>query len=130
MLVYEAMKMENDVQASQPGVVKRVFVAEGDAVADGQVMIEYAETGKAAPAAEEEKAPAGPGKGVKAPMPGKIIEIKVKPGDKVKKDAVVLVYEAMKMENDVQAPEDLTVTKVLVAPDDAVADGQVLIEYK
>ncbi len=132
VLVYEAMKMENDVQAPQEGVIKRIFVAEGDAVADGQVLVEFEEAGKAVPTASESAQPEAnaPGKTINAPMPGKIIEIKVKPGDKVAKNAVVLVYEAMKMENDVQAPEELTVTKVLVAPDDAVADGQALIEYK
>ena len=46
---------------------------------------------------------------INAPMPGKIVDVKVKVGDAVKKGQTVLVLEAMKMENDIVAPEDGTV---------------------
>lgn len=66
---------------------------------------------------------------LQAPMSGKIIEVNVKPGDKVKSGDVVLVYEAMKMENDLEATAQRTVKRVFVAPGDQVMTDQVLVEY-
>ena len=64
-----------------------------------------------------------------APMSGKVVEVRVKPGDKVKPGDVVLVYEAMKMENDLEAYAELTVKRVFVAPGDQVMTDQALVEY-
>lgn len=64
-----------------------------------------------------------------APMSGKVVEVRVKPGDKVKPGDVVLVYEAMKMENDLEADAELTVKRVFVAPGDQVMTDQALVEY-
>lgn len=64
-----------------------------------------------------------------APMSGKVVEVRVKPGDKVKPGDVVLVYEAMKMENDLEAEAELTVKRVFVAPGDQVMTDQALVEY-
>ncbi len=66
----------------------------------------------------------------RAPMGGRIVEINVKPGDKVKKGDVMLVYEAMKMENDLEAERDLTVKQVLVANDQVVNANDALIEFE
>lgn len=65
-----------------------------------------------------------------APMGGRIIEINVKPGDKVKKGQVLLVYEAMKMENDVTAAKDEVVKRVFVKVDQVVGTDAVLIEFE
>ncbi len=65
-----------------------------------------------------------------APMGGRIIEINVKPGDKVKKGDILLVYEAMKMENDVTAEKDETVKRVFVTVDQIVGTDAVLIEFE
>ena len=54
----------------------------------------------------------------------------VAPGDKVKKGQTLLVYEAMKMENDVAAEADSTVKRVFVRPDDVVGTDAVLIEFE
>ena len=67
---------------------------------------------------------------VKAPMGGKIIELKVKPGDKVRKGDVLLVFEAMKMENDVNADRDATVKRIFVTPDEVVGTDAVLVEFE
>lgn len=100
VLVYEAMKMENDLACDKEGVVKRVLVGEGDVMSTDQPLIEFVVEGEAvAPAAEEEGAVVGSGEVMKAPMGGTVLEFKVKPGDAVKAGDVVLVYEAMKMEN-------------------------------
>lgn len=65
-----------------------------------------------------------------AMMGGRIVSINVKPGDKVKPGDLLLVYEAMKMENDVESAESGTVKRVLVAPDDVVSTDQPLIEFE
>jgi len=66
----------------------------------------------------------------RAPMGGRIIEVNVKAGDKVKKGQVMMVYEAMKMENDLEADRDLTVKRVFVSTDDVVGTDAPLIEFE
>ena len=85
----------------------------------------------AAPAAAPKAAaPAGaPGKGtpVKAPLPGVVTAINVNVGQKVKKGETVVVLEAMKMENNIAAECDGTVTSVCVVQGDSVMEGTVLV---
>ena len=64
---------------------------------------------------------------IMAPMPGKIISIKVKAGDTVTQNQIVAVLEAMKMENDIQSDIAGTVQSVSVKPGEAVEGGQVLL---
>ncbi|MDE6267139.1 MAG: biotin/lipoyl-binding protein [Muribaculaceae bacterium] len=66
----------------------------------------------------------------KAMMGGKIVSINVKPGDKVKRGDLLLVYEAMKMENDVNSDIEGTVKRIFVAPNDVVSTDQVMIEFE
>lgn len=79
----------------------------------------------AAPAA----AKSGPGAGapVKAPLPGVVTKILVKEGQGVKKGETVLVLEAMKMENNITAEADGTVTGICVSAGDSVMEGTTLI---
>ena len=82
---------------------------------------------KAAPApaaAPVAAAPAG-GESVNAPMPGNILDIKVANGAAVKKGDVLIILEAMKMENEITAPCDGTVN-VVVTKGSAVETGAVL----
>ena len=81
-----------------------------------------ASTASAAPA------PAAPAEGtaVTAPMPGTILKVNVKNGDAVKKDAVLMVLEAMKMENEIMAAADGVVTSLSVSEGAAVEAGAVL----
>ena len=65
-----------------------------------------------------------------APMGGTVIEILVKPGDKVKVGQNVLVYEAMKMENDLQSDIDGVVKRILVAENDVIGTDQPIIEFE
>lgn len=67
---------------------------------------------------------------VKAPMPGMVLRIHVKPGDTVQKGDALLVLEAMKMENVIKATGDAVVKKVMVAERTAVDKGQVLVEFE
>lgn len=63
---------------------------------------------------------------VTAPMPGKILGVKASAGQAVKKGDVILLLEAMKMENEVVAPQDGTVAGINVASGDMVEAGDVL----
>lgn len=78
-----------------------------------------------APAAAPKSAGAGSVK-VNAPMPGKIVAVKANAGDTVKKGQVILVLEAMKMENDIVAPQDGTVASIDTAVGNAVEAGETL----
>jgi len=64
---------------------------------------------------------------VKAPMPGKILEVLVKVGDQVKEDDELLMLEAMKMENPIYAPIDGTVKEIKVQANDSVETDQLLV---
>ncbi len=84
---------------------------------------------KAAPRKAAPKAAAAGGQGaikVNAPMPGKILSVKASNGQAVKKGDVLLILEAMKMENEVVAPQDGTVASIDVAAGDSVEAGAVL----
>ena len=78
----------------------------------------------AAPAAPVAAAPAG-GESVNAPMPGNILDIKVANGSAVKKGDVLIILEAMKMENEIVAPCDGTVN-IVVTKGASVETGAVL----
>lgn len=71
---------------------------------------------------------AGAGKPVTSPLPGVIIEISVKEGQAVKAGQKVAVLEAMKMENEIQAPADGTVTAILVNKGDSVLEGAEIVK--
>ncbi len=70
------------------------------------------------------------GAGLKAPMPGKIIDVKVKDGETVSRGQPVIVLEAMKMEHTLVAPADGTIKRVLYAAGDQVQDGADLVEFE
>ena len=76
----------------------------------------------AAPAA----APAG-AEAVKAPMPGNILDVKVAAGQNVKKGDVLVILEAMKMENEIMAPRDGVVASVNVSKGATVSTGDLLV---
>ena len=79
-----------------------------------------------APAPAPAAAPSAGGQTVEAPMPGKILGIKAAAGTAVKRGQVILLLEAMKMENEIVAPQDGTVASVNVAVGDMVEPGAVL----
>ena len=83
----------------------------------------------AAPAAAAPAAPAvtGAGEAVTAPMPGNILKVNVTNGQAVKAGTVLVVLEAMKMENEIMAPKDGTVTQVLVSKGSTVDTGAPLV---
>ena len=110
------------------GNVYNVTVEEGTTAG---VVQAPAAAPKAAPApaaapAPKAAAPAG-ATTVEAPMPGKILNIKVSEGQAVKFGEVVVIMEAMKMETEIVAPADGTVSKILVKAGDSVDTGAALV---
>ena len=65
--------------------------------------------------------------GLNAPMPGKVVEVKIKKGSSVKKGDTLVILEAMKMEHKVSAPANGKISKVLISQGDQVENGQTLI---
>ena len=112
------------------GVAYDVVVEELGATAPVAAPVPVAApTAAPAPAptpAPKKAAPAG-GVAVKAPMPGNVIKVNVKTGAAVKKGDVLCVLEAMKMENDIMAPQDGTVASVEVGAGESVQTDAVLV---
>lgn len=83
----------------------------------------------AAPAPAPAAAPAAPADAttINAPMPGNVMDVKVAVGQKVAKGDVLLILEAMKMENEIMAPDDATVVSVFVKKGDTVDSGKPLV---
>ena len=85
---------------------------------------------KAAPAPAAAKPAAASSGSVIAPMPGTILKIKKAEGDSVKAGDVVLVLEAMKMENEITAPADGVIASLSLTEGSTVAGGDLLFEVK
>jgi glutaconyl-CoA/methylmalonyl-CoA decarboxylase subunit gamma len=75
-----------------------------------------------------EKKEGGSPTAVKAPLPGNILSIRIKKGDIIKKGDVLLVMEAMKMENNILAEKDGVVERIHISPGNAVLEGDILLE--
>lgn len=114
------------------GVAYDVVVEElsADAVAAPAEPARPAAPKPAAPA-QKPAAPAGNAgaNAVKAPMPGNILKVNVKVGDNFRKGDVLCVLEAMKMENEIMAPQDGTVASVAVSAGTTVASDAVLLTF-
>ena len=111
------------------GNVYEVTVEEGVSTGAPAAPKAPAPKAPAAPkAAPKAAAPAGAAGAVAvtAPMPGKILGVKASVGQAVKRGEVIMVLEAMKMENDIVAPSDGTVATINVAVGDAVESGATL----
>ena len=105
---------------------KAMCVAEYEAIAPAAAPA-------AAPVAAPAAAPAAGGmtvtggESVKAPMPGNILRVAVKAGDTVKEGDLLVVLEAMKMENEIFAPKTGTVAQVLVSKGSTVNTGDTMV---
>ena len=108
------------------GNVYNVTVEEGTTAG---VVQAPAAAPKAAPAAPKAAAPAGAQGSVvvTAPMPGKILAVKANAGQAVKKGDVIMVLEAMKMENNINADRDGKIIEIKVHKGDSVLEGADLV---
>ena len=116
-----------DVEMKQPinpaSTLKKVHVQAPKPVSRPSV----APAAQAAPAPQAAPALAGAGSPVKAPLPGTITEVKVNVGDTVKVGDVVLVLEAMKMQNNIESEYEGTVTSITTKQGETVMEGAVLM---
>ena len=138
LVVLEAMKMENEIMAPCDGVVSAVPVAKGATVNTGDLLVAIGGTVTAAapapvaapaPAAAPAPVAAAPvaGEAVTAPMPGNILKVAVTAGQSVKEGDLLVVLEAMKMENEIFAPKSGTVAQVLVQKGSTVDTGATMV---
>ena len=112
-----------DVELKQPinptSTLKKVHIEAPKPVARPAVA-------PAAPTADKPMA-AGTGSAVKAPLPGTVLDIKVNVGDTVKVGDIVLVLEAMKMQNNIESEFEGTVTSIVVKQGESVMEGAVMM---
>ena len=123
---YEVDVEEIGGAASAP-VVQAAPVQVTQAPAPAPVQTPAPAPVQAAPTAPTAPAPAGDGNPVSAPMPGSIVSVKVNVGDKVTADTLVVIMEAMKMENEIFAGMEGTVTSIAVQAGATVNTGDVLV---
>ena len=123
------IEMQKPINAAKhPALASAKRSAATSAPATAPVFSSGPAAGPAA-GAQPQAAPqaAGAGTAVKAPLPGTVNAVKVKVGDTVGVGDVVIVLEAMKMQNNIEAETAGTVTSVLVAQGETVMEGAVLL---
>lgn len=148
ILILEAMKMESEIDSPGGGVIQEVMVKEKSAVREGDALIKVKfdaieeprapkktvatkpkPTPVATPTATPTPEPVQAGsQDVVAPIPGLIMEVLVKEGDKVSADQTVIILEAMKMNSEISTAYAGTVKKVLTSKGQTVQEGEVLIQ--
>lgn len=84
----------------------------------------------AAVQAEAPKAAVAGGETINAPLPGNILDVKVAAGESVKSGQILMILEAMKMENEILAPHDGVIASVAVQKGATVGSGDVLASFK
>lgn len=111
-VIYE-VEVDKKLKTAKPVMPRKDFVPSTDV----------------APTTKADKTPGGKTI-IRAPLPGKIVDVLVKVGDKVKVGQTVICIEAMKMENNIRIDKEGIVTAVNVEANVAVTDGQILIEIE
>ncbi len=120
----EVEKGQAMVTGVKPATVPAVMTAQEPAAARAASAASH--TARADDKQAEPTAVSGQGEAVRAPMPGTILDIKVSAGSKVKKGSVILILEAMKMENEIVAPCDGSISYINGARGSSVNTGDLL----
>ncbi|MBW6513146.1 MAG: biotin/lipoyl-binding protein [Candidatus Syntrophosphaera sp.] len=139
ILVLEAMKMESEIAAPVDCVIGSIHVKEHAPVQEGDLLmtLEGVEISakqvakparqQASPAPAETKTRDGI---IRAPLPGTIIELKVRPGETISEQQVLLILEAMKMESEIHSSLAGKVKQIHVQKGDSVQEGDPLVELE
>jgi len=139
IIIIEAMKMQSEIAAPVDGSISKIMVKERAPVQEGDLLMQF--TGDESKPKPEAKAlpkkssasapePVQSDGMILAPIPGTVIDIKVKPGDLVDKDSVVLILEAMKMESEIHSSLVGRVRKIHVSKGASVSEGDPLVELE
>ncbi|MDR2841203.1 MAG: hypothetical protein LBV75_08130 [Paludibacter sp.] len=152
LCIMESMKMENNILAEGNGTITKVCAPVGSAVLQDEILFEYSEgtivVAAPQPAVEAPK-PVAPkpvvetpkpvaqpvaasstgAKKFKSPLPGSVLKVNVSAGSTFKEGDVLCIMESMKMENNILAEGNGTVTKVCAPAGTAVLQDEVLFEY-
>lgn len=118
---------ENSVQVEVNGTAYVVELEKKLTPKIKPVVRTAATTPATPPPAVNRPASVGSKAGIKSPLPGVILEVKVKEGDTVKRGQTLLVLEAMKMENDIKADRDGKVKEIKVSKGESILEGTDLI---
>jgi len=139
IIILEAMKMQSEIGAPFDATIGKIMVKERSPIQEGDLMmtlvdveVKIANPPKANNKNHNESS-ASTGKGekiLKAPIPGTIMEVKVKEGSVVKDGDIVLTLEAMKMESDIHSNYSGKVSKIHVHKGDIVQEGDTLMEFE
>ncbi len=116
---------EVEVEKGQANIVKTTEAAV--VPVQEAVPVSAAPTAPAVPAAPAVQNNTVSGEPLKSPLPGTILAVNVHQGASVKKDEVLFILEAMKMETEIKAPRDGVVTQIVVAKGASVSTGDILL---
>lgn len=116
---------EVEVEKGKANIVNTTTVAAPAAPVAPAAPIAQPQPAAPAPVPAPSAVPAG-ANSVKAPMPGTVLDVKVTAGTSAKKGQILLILEAMKMENEIVAPVDCTVTQIMTSKGATVNTGDVL----
>lgn len=116
----------------KPHIVNVIPILSKDQISSSYIslMKDFSDNDKARLINSNETAEGVTGGIIKAPLVGQIVSIKVNPGDSVNQGDVLLILEAMKMQNEIRAPKSGTIKEVRVAKGEKVNSGDVLVKIE
>ena len=125
IVVLNGKKYEVEVEK---GNATAVYAGKAEPMAPAAAPVQASPAAAPAPAPVQAApaAPAGAGDPVKSPMPGTILDVRVSANQAVKEGDILFILEAMKMENEIVAPRDGTITSVTVTKGSTVQTDQVI----